>query len=200
MPSSRLPVLPRIGSSKLVSTWLALTIGASIIATLDGGFLYSWASFAPARIFRGELWRLVTWALIETGPMSLVLTCASIYFFGNDLAARWGDRRLRRFVLEIVLGAAVVAAVVALVSARAWHMHRLAGWVVDDLLVIAWARQFPLRVLQVYGLLRLAGRELIALTIAVTVAMAMFSDPFVMALELVACAGVALYPTAWLRR
>ena len=76
-------------SSKLISTWLAVTIAASIIAALDDGWLASWAALSPARIWRGEIWRLATWALVEIGPMSLVLTCVAIYKFGGDLAVRW---------------------------------------------------------------------------------------------------------------
>src|SRR5450432_2596838 len=103
---------PRLGSSKFVRTWMLVTLAASIVAALDGGWLASWTALAPSRIFRGEVWRLATWPLIEHGPLSIVLTCAAIYKFGGDLAVRWGERRLRRFIGEIVIGAAVFSCVV----------------------------------------------------------------------------------------
>jgi membrane associated rhomboid family serine protease len=189
---------PRFGSSKFVSTWMLVTLAASIVATLDGGWLASWAALAPARIFRGEVWRLVTWPLIERGPMALVLTCVAIYKFGGDLAVRWGERRLRRFVGEIAIGAAVMTCVIAAISGGS--VQRVGGWAMTDALVIAWARQFPLQTLVLHGLIRVRGRELIALTVGTAIIFAIYFGPVAMAPELAACAAAALYPKGWLRR
>src|SRR5215475_11318029 len=192
-------MLPRLGSSKLVSTWIWITLLASIAAALSGG-LMGWAALAPARIWRGEVWRLVTWVFVEPGALSLILTCASIYKFGGELAPRWGDRRLRRFVIEILGGAAAATALLALVSADVWRMHYLGGWAVSDVLVIAWARQYPDSVLVFYGLLRLNGRNLITVVIAINCLYAIFVGPLAMAPELVACAAAYGYPSARLAR
>src|SRR6201995_4319962 len=88
-------MLPRLGSSKLVSVWIWVTLLASIVAIVDGGWIAGWAALAPARIWRGEVWRLVTWGGVERGPLQLVVTCASIYKFGGELAPRWGGRGAR---------------------------------------------------------------------------------------------------------
>src|SRR5262245_10435162 len=154
-------MLPRWSSSKLVSTWITVTLAASIVAMLDGGWLAGWAALAPSRIWRGELWRLATWVVIEPGPLSLVLTCACLYKFGGELAPRWGDRRLRRFLVEGLGAAAVVTTLVAVLSADVWRMYHLGGWAVCDALVIAWARQYPDSTLVLYGLVHLHGRRLI---------------------------------------
>ncbi|HMG56362.1 MAG TPA: hypothetical protein VK601_22840 [Kofleriaceae bacterium] len=193
-------MLPRLGSSKLVSAWITAMLVASIVAAVDGGWLAEWAAFAPSRIWRGEVWRLVTWVVIQRGPIALVVTCICIYKFGGELAVRWGDRRLRRFMIEVLGVAAVGAAVAALVSKTAWHAYRFGGWAVDDVLVIAWARQFPDRTVALYGLLPLQGRRLIAVTVGITGVCAIFVGPFAMALELLACAAVVRYPAAWLAR
>jgi membrane associated rhomboid family serine protease len=190
---------PRLGSSKLVERWIIATLGISIVAALDGGIVASWLGLAPARVWRGEVWRLVTWPLVEVGPLQLVLTCAAIYKFGGELAVRWGDRRLRRFVLEIVLAASLVTCILAALTGASW-LFRLGGWAVSDLLVIAWARQFPGAVLNIQGMLRLSGRGLIQFTVGVAILFALFAGPVVMAPELVACLAAALYPQGWLRR
>lgn len=192
-------MLPRLGSSKLVSTWIWITVLASIAAALSGG-LAGWAALAPARIWRGEVWRLATWVFVEPGALALILTCASIYKFGGELAPRWGDRRLRRFLIEILGGAAVVTALLGLVSTEVWHRGYLGGWAASDVLVIAWARQYPDSVLVLYGLLRLNGRNLITAVIAITCAYAIFVGPLAMAPELLACAAAYSYPGAWLAR
>jgi hypothetical protein len=182
-------MLPRLGSSKLVSTWIWVTLLASIVAALDGGWLAGWAVFAPSLIWEGQVWRLATWVFVEPGPLGLVLTCASIYKFGGELAPRWGERRLRRFMTEVIGGAAIVTTLLALISDDAWHIYRLGGWAVGDALVIAWARQYPERTLVLYGLLQLNGRNLIAIVAGITGVFAIFRGPFAMAPELLACAA-----------
>lgn len=186
-------------SSKLVARWILVMLAASVIAALDGGWVASWAALAPSRIWQGEVWRLVTWPFVEPGPMSLLLTCASIYKFGGELAYAWGDRRLRRFITEVMLAAAVVTCVVAPVAGGA-HLWHLGGWAVADTLVIAWARQFPARTLVLYGLVALRGRELVTITVAINVLYAIYAGPIAIAPELVACAAAAAYPSARLRR
>src|ERR1700733_3537821 len=93
------------GAKPLIRQWIYVTAAASIIAALDGGWLVHWASLWPARIWRGEVWRLVTWPFIETGPLGVIVTCIAIYKFGGELAFRWGERRLRRFAIEVIAAA-----------------------------------------------------------------------------------------------
>ena len=194
----RLLMLPRLRSN-FVSRWILVTLVASLVGAVDGGWLASWASLAPSRILRGELWRLVTWPLVEQGPLQLVFTCAAIYKFGGELAIRWGDRRLRRFVVEIAIAAGAATTVLAWVIGTS-YMRRLGGWAMGDALVIAWARQFPDATLVLYGLLSLRGRELINVTFGVAIVFAVFVGPVWMAPELFACLLAARYPQAWLRR
>ncbi len=193
-------MVPRIGPSKLVSTWILVTLSASVVAMVDGGRVASWTALEPDRIWRGEVWRLVTWAFVELGPTGLILTCLSIYKFGGELAPRWGERRMRRFALHVILAAGVGTALAAVLADHAWHMVRWGGWAITDALVIAWARQYPNATLQLYGLISLGGRQLIGFTVAVTILMAIASSPFVMAPELIACLAAAYYPRAWLAR
>lgn len=189
----------RFGSSKLVERWIAATLGVSVIAALDGGFTYSMLCLSPTKIFHGQLWRLVTWPLVELGPIGLIITCASIYKFGGELAVRWGDRRLRRFVLQIVVAAAVVTCLLAALFGLTW-LSRAGGWAITEALTIAWARQFPTAQLRIYGLLVLSGDRLIMFTMASAVVFALYAGIVPMAPELVACAAAAMYPREWLMR
>lgn len=191
--------LPRLGSSKLVSYWLLTTLAASIVAALDGGFLSRWAALAPTRILQGELWRLFTWPFVVPHPMTLILTCASIFKFGSELASRWGDRRLQRFATEIVIAAAVVTSLLSIIAGNR-HLWHLAGWAIPDMLVIAWARQFPDRSLVLYGLVTLRGRQLVMVTVGATLVFAIFIGPVAVAPELAACGLAAAYPEWLLKR
>jgi membrane associated rhomboid family serine protease len=169
-----------------------------VVARLDGGWLAYWAALEPSRIWRGEIWRLVTWPFVELTPLSLILTCVAIYHFGGELSYRWGERRLRRFAIELVLAAGVVT---CLLDAAFHHgVARCGGWAIADALVIAWARQFPTAVLQFYGVLKLQGRSIVQLVVATSIVYALYAGPIAMAPELVACLGAAMYPRAWLQR
>src|SRR3954471_23134196 len=101
--------------SKFVTRWIGVTLVVSIVAVLDNGFVATWAALAPAKIWQGEVWRLVTWALVEPGPLVLVFTCVAIYKLGGDLAVSWGDRRLFRFVRHVVLAAAAATCLITAV-------------------------------------------------------------------------------------
>jgi membrane associated rhomboid family serine protease len=191
-------MLPRIGSSKLVSTWLLVTVVASVVAIVDGGWLASWTALRPERVWHGQVWRLVTWIFVELGPWNLAFTCACIYKFGGELQPRWGDRRLQRFMLHIVLAASLAAVVLALLSDLTWRMYRCGGVLVSDTLIIAWARQYPNDAIRMFGFIELGGQRLVWFTVSITVLMALASSPFVMVPELVACLFAATYPRRWL--
>lgn len=191
-------MLPRLGSSKLVSNWILVTLGVSIVAAVDGGFLARWLALAPTRILHGEVWRLLTWPFVEPGPIGLVLTCAAIYKFGSELASIWGDRRLQRFMLQIIVGAAAFFCLLATIAGST-HVWRLGGWAVPDVLLIAWARQYPERVLRVYGMLELRGAQLVNITVGVMILFGIYFGPVAVAPELAACVAAAVYPREWLR-
>jgi membrane associated rhomboid family serine protease len=182
---------PRIGQSSLVTKWLAITIAASLIGVIDGGFMIHWASLVPHRVLSGEVWRLVTWPFVEVAPLELILTCMAIYKFGTELSVRWGERRLFRFAAEILL----IAGVVGVIASTITHtpLLHLGGWAVGDLLVIAWARQFPNRALSFYGLVTVHGRQLVYLTIAITAVYAVYIGIVPFAPELTACVLAAFY-------
>lgn len=192
-------MMPRVGQSKLVTSWILITIAASFVSAVDGGWLAGWLSLAPSRIVRGEVWRLVTWILVESGPISLVITCFAIYRYGSDLAIRWGDRRLQRFMIEIALAAAIATTLLALVTGNG-DLHHVGGWALSEVLLIAWARQFPQIAVEMYGMLRLSGQQLVNVTIAITIGYALYYGPVSHAPELFASLAAAAYPRGWLAR
>jgi membrane associated rhomboid family serine protease len=190
----------RITSSPLVSRCIVLIAAASVWAMFDNGWLVQWTALEPDRVWHGQIWRVVTWPLVEVGPFPLAFTIASIYKFGGDLAPNWGDRRLRRFILQLVVAGGVAASLGALVSDHAWHMTRTGGYAVCDALLIAWARQYPTEHLRFYGFLDLNGQKLVISTAGITILLALSSNVFVMMPEVVACVGAALYPRGWLSK
>jgi membrane associated rhomboid family serine protease len=190
--------LPRLGASKLISQWLVALLALSIIATLDGGFVASRFALIPSRVWLGEIWRLITWPLVEPGVLTLIMTCVVLYRFGNQLAVRWGDARLQRFMLHILAGAGVITVLASTLIGYS-RLGWLGGWAVADSLVIAWARQFPTHPVSIYGL-QLSGERLVQFVLGTNVLIAIFIGPAYFLPELAACGLAAYYPHAWLRR
>ena len=147
----------------IVLILIALTLLMTLTVALDGGAdgeLYRWLALSPLQVWRGEVWRLVTWSFVELGPWSLVVGCVSLYWFGTDLVTAWGPRRFAAYVGATLAVAGVGTCVLALALPGAARQLHLGGWALDDALTIAWALQFPERAIQYYGLLLLRHRVL----------------------------------------
>jgi membrane associated rhomboid family serine protease len=124
-------------------------------------------------VWRGEVWRLVTWAPLELSPLGLVFGCLLLYFIGPDLLRRWGTRR---FFVNFFGGAAAVGAVTCLIGRYVWSdvaaFPHLGLWPMEEAMIIAWAALFRDRQILLFFALPVAGRNLIALTVAITLVMA----------------------------
>jgi len=148
-------------------------------------------------VWGGEVWRLVTWALIELSPLGLLFGCLLLYFIGPDLLRRWGTRR---FFVNFFGGAALVGAITCLIGRFVWSevalVPHMGLWPMEEAMVIAWAMLFQDRQILVFFVLPLSGRNLVVLTIAITVVMAamggfpLFVPHFVAELAALAYMGV----------
>ena len=184
--------LPR-SDSKLVTAWLWTVALASIIAIVSGDHVAEWAALAPSKILHGQLWRLVTWPLVETWPTSLLVTLLAIYRCGGDLADRWGDRRLKKVAIGLVVFAGVATTLAALVTGT--DVWRCGGVATLDALIILWARQFPTQPVNLfYGMVSVSGRQLIAIVVGLNVLLALNVGLVWFLPELAMSAGAALMP------
>lgn len=189
--------------SPIVVGLVGLTLVTSLVAAVaarHGVDVYQQLALVPALVWSGQVWRLVTWTLVESSPLALVFACVSLAWFGGDLVAAWGQPRFARYVGAIVVGASVGTSVIALALPEAWRAPHLGGWALGDALVIAWALQFPERRIRIYGLFVVGGELLAYGTVAVTGLFAVFYGlgPFLP--ELIAGGAALLSMTGSLRR
>lgn len=127
-----------------------------------------------AAVWRGQVWRLVTFALLETSPVSLIFSCLMLYWFAGDLARLWGARPM----LGLFFGLAAATGALTCLIALSWtdlatRSFAGAGSVVNGL-AIAWGLVFPKREIRLFFVLRLTGRRLILVILGVTVLFALF--------------------------
>jgi len=157
--------------------WLiALVLFMSAVGSLlerMGVPVLTYSLLLTTEVWKGQVWRLLTWAPLELRPLGLLFGVVILYFFCPDLLYRWGTRR---FFVNFFGGAAIVGALTCLV-AQLWGevalMPHMGLWPMQEAMIIAWAALNPGRQILIYFVIPISGRHLIAITIAITVLFAM---------------------------
>ena len=191
------PRMPRV-----TARLLAVTLGLSVMAALDarmGGDLYLHLALVPEDVWRGQVWRLVTWPFVLGGPLGLIFTCSALYVFGSDLATVWSPRRYLRYLAAAVGGAGVATCLLGVVLPGVSWLPYLGGMALTDAIAIAWARQFPHQPVHVY-LLTVRGESLVSAVVAVTGIFAVYFGYAWMLPELLVVAAALLLTDRSVRR
>lgn len=157
---------------------LTVTIASSLMVAFGSRHvlpLFELCALAPERVFRAELWRLVTWSVIEPGPISLVFGCLMLYWFGRDLAAGWGSRRFLSVYFGIAMAAAIGTCLIGLVDKAVLPQEYVGNWPLAEAMTIAWGLTYPDRIIRIYFVILIKGYTLAWLTLALTVVYAVYS-------------------------
>jgi len=187
---------------------IAATVAVSLVAVVgdrNGLPLLQLSVLAPRAVWSGEVWRLVTWALVETEPLNLLFGGLVLFWFGRDLVEAWGERRF----LAVYLGIAAAAGALTSLAALAWPALlalRFTGfWAALDAIIVAWALLHPFRQILLFFAVPVSGKALLWITVGGTVLFALFTGvaafvPHLLA-EGLAWAWVSGNgPGRWLRR
>jgi hypothetical protein len=183
---------------KLVHRWIAVTVIVSLVAAVDGGWVLKWLTLSPDHVMRGELWRLVTWTLIVRAPFTLVVVGWLLYKFAGELAAHWGEPRLRGVALQLGVASALATCAIAAVLGK--HDPHTCSSLTMIPLVILWGRQYPDREVVLYGMIPLKARGLVRYLSAFVGVCVVYYGLYSFAPELVGCTIALVYPMGWLRR
>lgn len=157
---------------------LAVTIVTSLIAAFGSRHdspLFELGSLVPDRVFHGEVWRLLTWAVIEPSPLTLLFACLLLYWFGKALADEWGSRHFLAVYFGIALFAAIGTCLLALVDKDIAGQHFLGSWPLAEAITVAWGLWFPTRVIRIYFVIPIKGFTLAWGTVALTVVYAVYA-------------------------
>lgn len=156
---------------------LALTVVTSLVVALADRHvlpLFDLAALVPDRVLRGEVWRLLSWSVIEPGPLALVFGCLLLYWFGRDLAGQWGSRRFLAVYFGIALVAAMGTCILALFDAALLEHAYVGSWPLAEAITVAWGLWFPDRIIRIYFVLPIRGVVLAWGTVALTVVFAIY--------------------------
>jgi membrane associated rhomboid family serine protease len=196
------PVFLQRRVPRVTTVLVSLTLGLSLLAVIDarhGGSLWYRLALLPDAVWRGQIWRLVTWPFVMGHPLSLLYTCVALYAFGSDLAVNWGLRRYLRTLAVVVLIAGAGTCLLAPLLPHARELPHLGGMALADALVIAWARQFPDQPVLAYFVLLVRGPALVAVVVTATLVFAAYFGLAWMMPELLAVAA-ALFLSSRARR
>ena len=85
----------------LAAVYLVAVIGRMIHA-FD---LYGWLALSGPDLWRGQVWRLVTYALLPAGIMDFVMNAIALVILGGLLERHWSRGQLWLYCLVVVAGA-----------------------------------------------------------------------------------------------
>jgi len=152
----------------LLALILVATVGSWILR--DTG----WAALSPEAIRRGELWRLVSWVLVQDDPLNLLFGGFVLYSFGAQLIYGWGEARFFWTFVGLTLAGAVAALLVALAWQPFWGFQHVGMWPVVDGLLLMWALRYPDQQMSFWGVLPMTGRTLVLLLVGGTIIYGLF--------------------------
>ncbi len=155
---------------------VALVVTASLFGALAGE-VRAFAALSPAAILEGEIWRLVAWAFVETGPIDLVFAALVLWWLGRDLALGWGGRRFALVYLGLAAGAAATTVILSVLAPGVVPMAGgwLGAWPVLAGLMMAWGLLNPYRQILLYFALPVSGRAIVWITLGGTLLFVLFA-------------------------
>jgi membrane associated rhomboid family serine protease len=161
-----------------VGLLIVVTVALSLVAAFGdrhAGPLFELASLRPADVWRGQVWRLVTWPFIQASPFSLLWACLFLYWFGRDLAQDWGSPRFLAVFGVVVAIAGAGTCLAGLVDPAVLDHAYLGGYAIECAMTVAWGLWFPDQVVRLYFILPIRGVVIAWLTIGITVLFAIYS-------------------------
>jgi membrane associated rhomboid family serine protease len=157
---------------------LSVTLASSLLVAFGSRHtspLFELGALVPGHVFRGEVWRLVTWVFIEPSAMTLIFSCLVIYWFGRPLAEEWGSRHFLQVYAGVAAFTAVNTCVLALVDRDIVPYPFLGAWPMAEAITVAWGLWFPTREIRIYFIIPVKGVVLAWGTVAVTIIYAVYA-------------------------
>lgn len=150
-----------------VGFFLAAMVVLSIWNWIERG-IAGWLAFVPAYVVAGQVWRLVTWPLVQGQLFDLLFVAYMIWWLGRDLSYEWGERTF----LWRLLGIAVLSGAIATGVAFVWpaaDAPYTGAWPIAVGFLFAWGLMHPGAEIRWFGILPMTGKLIAQLTVAGTV-------------------------------
>ncbi len=139
---------------------------AGYVATLFSPLPAELLAAAPERILAGEVWRLVTYPLVNAGILAVLFDLLLLWSFGSQLEPEWGSRGYALFLL-LATGSAGALGVLAalLLPGRFGAGYGFAGPLTA--VIVAWMLEAPHGPTSFFGILPMTRRGFALLAVVV---------------------------------
>ena len=110
---------PNFGIPNLMLWVVAANVVVFVLDLFSNGTFSAILSFIPALIFRGQVWRLITFVFVPSFGSNIIFFAISAYFYyfiGSKLEQQWGTARFNFFYLSGVVLAIIVGLIAGLVT------------------------------------------------------------------------------------
>lgn len=147
-----------------------------LVATVGSWLLRDsrWAALSLSPVLRGQIWRLISWPLVQEDPLALVFGGLAFYFFGPQLALDWGESRFLGRMVGLTVSAGSLSILIAWLVGMGGGFAYLGIWPLVDGLILLWALRYPDQQILFFFVLPVSGRLLALLTVATNVLYALW--------------------------
>ena len=136
-----------------------------------GGVWITHLELQPDAVFRGQIWRLLSYAFLHEGVGHLIGNLLLFYFFGLDIERQFGARRLLWLTAACVIGGGVLAATSAKLGISPGNpVIGASGGGLG--LLVCWCLVHARRTIRLFGVLPLTGQQLLLLSVGLEVLLA----------------------------
>jgi membrane associated rhomboid family serine protease len=91
-----------------VTRALLALVGAGYLLTLAAPAVAVWLVLAPGAVLSGQVWRLLTYAFVNTSIGSILFSGLMVWMLGSEMEPRWGSRRFALFLAAAAAAAGVL--------------------------------------------------------------------------------------------
>ncbi len=168
-------------ATRLTVVIAAISIFSAIAANVVPGGLLRHLVFTPSRVLSGELWQVVTYALVVPLPtggaiFSFLISLYFLYVIGSQVEGVLGSRRfLGFFVGTTALGAIVTIPIAYLFGVQA--MPHAGLWVGLGALTVIFAHHYARQPVYLMFVLPVQGRQLIYVSFGIVALFGIIEGP-----------------------
>ena len=162
----------------MLAVLLAVFIAAGVVVNFVPGLASVVVSLpvTPA-VLDGQVWRLVTYALIHhlDDPFHLLMNGFMIFMFGRELEARWGSGRYALFALLTVLSGGVCVVLTGLVLGGA--ASAIGASAFAEGLIVAWGLTWRDRPMRLFFAIEVKGIHMVYFAVFLWLLQAVSTSP-----------------------
>jgi membrane associated rhomboid family serine protease len=146
-----------------------VAVGAGYLLTLFVPAVATFLALLPETLLRGQVWRLVTYPVVNVSIFSVLWDLLLIWSFGSEIEPRWGSRRFAVFLLLASASAACLGV------AMSWLLPSSsfeggAGFAPPLVaLIVAWTLEGPSLPTNFFGILPMTRVGFAAIALALVV-------------------------------